>query len=178
MSATAYSDEARIPVSHADEGEFVSLVMARFELTHNEAEELLSLAEEHLASRIMAHPQAPSGISVIRRGWRVIMCASTYRQQAFLMRIFGRVMGLGDEFDGKDTMAQIGSKFGLSKADASKFSCLFRDGLPATSGSLPTMPGQRDDKARAKFARKRLEQEHARRKPSTTGNFDEKINSH
>ena len=77
--------------------------------------------------------------------------------------ILGWTLGMAKETDGDVTLTEIASKFGLSKADASKFSCLFRDSLTTGLDPLPLMPGQRDEKARSKFAKKRVEQEKARR---------------
>ena len=73
------------------------------------------------------------------------------------------MLGLATESDGSKNLTQIGADFGLTKADASKFACLFRDSLTSGIDTLPVMPGQRDEKARAKFAMKRGEQERARR---------------
>lgn len=176
QSNTAFQDEARIPVSHADEGEFLTLVSARFGLTLDETAELLDMSEEHLAGRVMTAPGAPDGMRVVRRGYRHIICARTYRQQSFLLRILGWTLGLSKEIDGDVTLTEIGSKFGLSKADASKFACMFRDSLGTASEPLPVMPGQRDEKARTKFAKKRIEQEGKRRVKATDEHgFSQKV---
>lgn len=152
-----------MPVSHAGGEQFIEELAGEFSMSREKAIEMLSVCEEYLANRMTRAPGALEGLRVIRRLWRHIVCARTTRQQAFLIRLGGKVLGLSKEMDGDKTLTQIASSFGLTKADASKFSCLFRDSLTTGLDPLPLMPGQRDEKARAKFAKKRVEQEKARR---------------
>ena len=83
LSQTAFTDELRVPVSHASGGTFVTELAMEFNLSEERATQLLEMTEEYLADRIVHHPKAPDGLRVMRRAWRHILCARTWRQQAF-----------------------------------------------------------------------------------------------
>jgi hypothetical protein len=161
---STFSDGAQIAVAHAGAGEALTALAARFGFTEEQAANFVAELEEVAKGLFGGQNGDGAKVRMIRRGIRHVICAKTYRQQAFLLRCLMIEIGWLEELDGIGNPTDLARKFGLTKADANKFCCLYRDGLTDDATPIPNRPNQRPPRVRAKFAGIRRQQEKKRRK--------------
>jgi hypothetical protein len=100
---------------------------------------------------------------LVKRGIRKVIDSQTNEEMAVKLWCFCLAMGWFEVIDGYDSCTELAKKLKRTKADVNKFVCMFRDQIPDGMASMPPTSGQRDDRARATFAKKRMEQEQRRR---------------
>lgn len=157
----AFSDGERTAVAHHDAGERITALAERCGISIEEAADIIAEAQEHQAG-----DQRDAGGAILkafRHALYLIERARTPKQQVFQLYCFAVSIGCGD-IVGCSTPTQVARKFRLTKANADKFVCLYRDAVPEGMKSLPPAPNQRPENVRAKFAAIRRQQEQKRRK--------------
>lgn len=159
----AFADGEITTIAHDD---LVTVVSARTGLSNAESADLIAEINEQLPSN--GESQTLKMHRFLKRGARKIIDSRTSREAVIKMWAFCYAMGWFDVIDGLDTCTKLAKKLGLTKADVNKHVCMFRDQVGDGMDSVPHTSGQRDNKARATFALKRMEQERVRMVKRTT----------
>jgi hypothetical protein len=155
----AFIEDERGVVAQEDQGDLLAILKNRYDLTMDEASEIVSLVQEHTSPIRSDAGAAMQMERMVRRGATVVIDSRTSRELAIKFWCFCLSMNWFDIIDGVTTSAELGRKLGLTKQDINKFANKFRDVVADGAESLPPTSGQRDDKTRSKFGKIRLIQQ-------------------
>lgn len=173
-NALGFIDGNRGPIAPEGGDRFLVAMAERYGLTIEEVAEFLEEVGEELGGqRPIAHGNSEPSARLLKRGLRIIICAKTFRQQSFLLKCLMLALGWHDELDGIDSPTKLARHYGMTRANADRFACLFRDCLPDGLQALPSGAGQRSEGARSKFAairRKQVMANGPQKKPESNHN--------
>lgn len=146
-----------------DGGALVIRLSERYKLSQGDTISFIAEVQESFGGDESSSGTAAHLLRMVKRGLREVLRSRTLRELSDKLRYFCMAMHWYDLLDGIDNATDLGKALKVTKANANKFVCMFRDIIPDGMNSLPPSGGQRKDFARAKFARKRKEQESQRK---------------